>query len=116
MKPRVLLAEDEMLIALDARDALIAGGYEVLGPAARVSTALTLAEEPLDAAVLDVNLNGERIWPAAERLTDRGVPFLLLTGFGQSLEVPARLSAAPRFDKPFDRSRLLEALDLLVGR
>lgn len=116
MKPRVLLAEDEMLIALDARDALTGRGYEVLGPAARVETALALAHEPLDAAVLDVNLDGERVWPAAELLMDRGVPFVLLTGFGAALEVPERLHAAPRFSKPVEHDRLIDALDALVCR
>ena len=114
---RVLLVEDEMLIALDTEEFLAEAGYTVIGPAMSVGEAQRLAEgETLDAAVLDVNLGGTYVWPLAEQLFARGVPFVLLTGFGSSLVVPPDLQRAPRLGKPFRREALLEVLSSLIAR
>ena len=116
--PRVLLVEDEALIALDTADALEEAGYDVIGPADRVPSALALLEtETPDIAVLDVNLAGILVWPVAEQLLARGIPFLLLSGFGNSIEAPASLRGVPRLAKPFMPRQLLAALrDMLPGR
>lgn len=109
---QILLVEDEALIALDVQDILEDAGYTVVGPADRVDSALALAVvEPLDAAVLDVNLAGEQIWPVANALLARDVPLVFLTGS------PARLDPQPGrakvlyIDKPVERSALLQALE-----
>ena len=71
---RVLVVEDEMMIALMIQDMLEELGCEVVGPAARIEAALALADgEDVAAALLDVNLAGERVYPVADRLQQRGV-------------------------------------------
>lgn len=114
---RILLVEDEVLIALDAEDILVGAGYEVVGPANTLDGALTMAaREVLDAAVLDVNLGGTYVWPVAEALVARRIPFLLLTGFGAGLDVPPVLEAIPRLGKPVPADALLRAISVLLAR
>jgi len=104
---RILLAEDEFLIALAAEDALVARGAVVVGPAYSLAESLGLAEgATLDAAVLDVNLNGEDSAPLAALLVRRGVPFVLATGYDRV----DNLHAAPLVAKPYDEDRLDTAL------
>lgn len=81
---RVLVVEDEMLVAMMIEDMLISLGHHVLGPAMHLSDALELAEsEALDFAVLDVNLGrDQRSYPIATRLRERGIPFVFITGYG----------------------------------
>lgn len=108
---RVLLVEDEALIALHTQDVLCEAGYEVIGPVDRLDEALSLARsEQFHAAVLDVNLAGELVWPVADILFERGIGFLLLTGFGFRLEIPPSCNGAPRLTKPLTRDDLLAAL------
>jgi len=98
---RVLVVEDEMLIALDTVDKLKNSGCTVLGPALRLEAAMALTRgERLDAAVLDVYLAGYFVWPVAEALASRNVPFIFLTGFGTGLEFPPAFAAVPRLEKP----------------
>ena len=77
----VLVAEDEYLIAEDLRLALIKVGAQVNGPHGAVASALRGCAAPPDAAVLDINLAGERVFPVAERLLAHGVPFVFTTGY-----------------------------------
>ncbi len=112
---RILLVEDDALIALDTQDALVDAGYEVVGPAISLEDGMVLARERLDGAVLDVNLGGSYVWPIAEALRTREVPFLMLTGFGSALDVPPTLADAPRLAKPVDHSTLLKTLRSLLG-
>lgn len=115
---RILLIEDEALIALDTIDALSGAGYEVVGPAASLSTAVAKAQsERIDGAVLDVNLGGVYVWPAAEVLAGRGIPFVIMTGFGAALDVPPAFAAVPRLGKPLEPRSLLDALGrMLAGK
>ncbi|WP_375262392.1 response regulator [Palleronia sp.] len=112
---RVLLVEDEMLVCMDLEDMLEQFGCIVVGPAARVKQALDLIErEALDIAVLDVNLGTERSYPIADRLSARGVPFLLSTGYA---EVEPSYSDRPRLQKPFSDQQFARALtDLRAAR
>jgi DNA-binding response OmpR family regulator len=81
VRPRVLLAEDQALIAMEFEAMLADLGCEVVGPFGRVAAALEAASTmPLDGAVLDVSLAGHRSFPIAQRLQDRGVPFFFVTG------------------------------------
>jgi two-component SAPR family response regulator len=102
---RILVVEDEALIAVMVEDMLIEMGGEVIGPAATIDDALDMAREhTLDAAVLDVNVRGQRIDPVAEALMARGVPVLFATGYGE-----VRLaSGAPAtvIDKPYTQDKL----------
>ena len=118
MRPkRILLVEDEALVALAAEDALLDAGYVVVGPADRLESALFLAEsEELDAAVLDVNLAGVYVWPVADALDARSVPFVLLTGFGKGLDLPPSCQRHPVIAKPLKPQDLLVALKAQLAR
>ena len=108
---RILVAEDELLLAMEIRRFLEDWGCLVLGPVPSVSRALALlAEEAPDGAVLDVNLKGELAAPVAEALAAREVPFVLLTGYGVPMVTEPVLRAAPRLDKPVSPVSLEAAL------
>ena len=112
---RVLIVEDEMLVAMNIEDMLLDLGHEVAGLASRLGAALALAEEAeFDAAMLDVNLAGENSFPVAERLAARGIPFLFATGYGvQGIE--ERFRDRPILQKPFRAAELAQALEALPG-
>ena len=100
-KPRVLVVEDEMLLAMLVQDTLTELGYEVVGPVSHVAAALQLVGDlPLDGAVLDINLGDERVYPVAEELSARGIPFLFATGYDVS-GIEEAFRARPRLQKPF---------------
>lgn len=112
---RVLVVEDEMMVAMLIEDMLGDLGCETVGPVGRIEDALAIANEAaIDAAVLDVNLNGHETYPVAEVLARRGIPFIFATGYGAG-GLADRFSAAPALQKPFqerDLARLLaEALN-----
>ncbi len=114
---RILLVEDQHLIAEQLAEAMRAAACHVVGPAPTLAQARALAEaEPLDAAVLDVNLDGEMIWPVAEALAARGVPLLLASGYADPVSPPAALRAAPRMAKPVAPEDALAALAALLRR
>jgi DNA-binding response OmpR family regulator len=100
---RVLIAEDEYLLADDLRRELEAAGARVLGPVPSVAMALDLLQAPdaPDVAVLDVNLGGEHVYPVAEALRARGVPFVFVTGY-DTCALPVEFVDAPRCEKPLD--------------
>ena len=114
---RILVVEDNFLAAEVVRDALERHGCTVVGPVGRVADAMPLAEgEALDAAVLDVNLNGERCFAIAEALRGRDVPFVFLSGYDDSTPVPNELKATRWLSKPVAEDRLLAAVGALVAR
>jgi len=103
---RILVVEDEALVAMLVEDALVEAGYEVIGPARSVAQAMKLLEgETPAAAVLDLNLAGETSTPVADALARRGVPFVVATGYGVA-GVPAAHRAAPVLPKPYDPADL----------
>ena len=105
----ILVVEDEALVAEMIVDMLVGLGAAVIGPASTFAMALALAEsEGIDAAVLDINLRGERVDPIADRLKARGVPVLFATGYGVAAGVYCR--DAPVIDKPYTQERLVSAL------
>ncbi|WP_426954459.1 response regulator [Muricoccus radiodurans] len=115
---RVLVVEDEYFLADDLANALQQSGAEVLGPVPTPSQALALLTKgaPPDAAVLDVNLRGEMIYPVADALRDRGVPFVFATGYDQTA-IPTAYQAVPHWEKPHNPRELIRALSsLLAGR
>ena len=107
---RILVLDDEWIIALDTQDMLESAGFEVVGPAATVREALELLHEaPVDAAVLDVHLTGEMSFPVAEALIASGTPFVFVTGFNVT-DLPAAFRHHPLVSKPLMAERLLAAL------
>lgn len=80
---RVLIVEDEVLLAMHLEDLLTALGHEVVGHAARIDMAMKLARESdIDFAILDINVAGSTSFPVAEILGQRGIPFAFATGYG----------------------------------
>jgi CheY-like chemotaxis protein len=111
---RVLLVEDEMLVAMSIEDALAEAGCEVVGPVGTVDGALALLEDSrLDAAVLDMNLNGRSGIPVADALVQNAVPFLVLSGYGAAA-VSGSHRHVPVLSKPFVPEQLIDALKRLV--
>jgi CheY-like chemotaxis protein len=113
---RVLLVEDETLVSMLMEDILVEFGCVVVGPAARLEAALKIAaEEAVDIALLDVNLAGQRSFPIADLLAERGVPFIFVSGYGeQGLEAPHQ--NRPVIQKPFSPEAISQALlDCLNG-
>ena len=108
---KVLLAEDEYFIAQDMALAFTAAAAAVIGPAATVAQALRLVmtEPHLDGAVLDINLKGEMIYPVADALAARGVPFVFATGY-HSGEIPRRFAHCTRCEKPVKADKVAMAL------
>ena len=106
--PCVLLVEDEMCLAMMVQDLLEDAGYRVV-KASRVPGALALAEhESIDAAILDVNLAGTEVFPVADELRRRGVPFLFASGYG-ARGLPGSFADSPVLQKPYD-PQLLETM------
>jgi DNA-binding response OmpR family regulator len=111
---RVLIVEDEMLIALLIEDFLADMGCKTVGPYRSVATALEAARtEPLDLAVLDVNLDGERVYPVAEILAARHIPFLFLSGYGEEA-IPENHAEWKVCAKPFKSDVLMQMLSALL--
>ena len=82
---RVLLIEDEFLVGLEIHSVLTEAGFAVIGPAATVSDALRhVSQEDFDAALVDANLSGDSTEGVAAALSDRGTPFVLLTGYSSA--------------------------------
>ena len=107
---RVLVVEDETLVAMLVEDTLLDAGAQVMGPVATVSEALSMLERELpDLAVLDLNLAGETSEPIADALRARGVPFVVASGYGSS-GVPARHVGVPVLAKPYAPEELTAAL------
>lgn len=107
MTRRVLIVEDESLVATMVEDYLLDVGYEVIGPAGTVDAALDLVEHvDFDVAVLDINLAGTRSYPVAEALEARGIPYLFLTGYDR-FSIPEPFRQRYGLQKPF-RMRDLE--------
>jgi CheY-like chemotaxis protein len=109
---RVLVVEDELLIALALEDILSALDFDVRGPFARVDEALALARaEQFDGALLDVNIRGELVYPVADELLSRGVPVIFCSGYSDSTIMPARFRSVPQIAKPYDDESLLRAMN-----
>lgn len=111
----VLVVEDEMSIVLMIEDALMDLGADIVGPTAWLDAALRLArEEAIDVAVLDINIQGGNSYAVADILAERGIPFLLCSGYGD-WAIEERHRNRPRLAKPYSPSdlegRVLELLD-----
>jgi CheY-like chemotaxis protein len=107
---RVLVVEDEFLVAMDIQLMLARLGCEVVGPCGDLAAALGAAEtRALDLALLDINLRGQPVTPVADVLAARGVPFVFCTGYRLD-QLAGRYPSAPRLMKPFQIADLDAAL------
>ena len=111
---RVLVVEDEYYIAAELKRALDQAGAVVVGPVGSLEQGLELANDQLDAALLDVNLHGKSSFEVAELLDRRGVPFMFLTGY-DAWAMPVRYESIPRLTKPYLVGKVIEAVRLMVA-
>ncbi len=112
---RILVVEDETLIAVAIEEVLQGLGCVVVGPVGKLDAALRLArDEALDAAVLDVTIRGGFVYAVADQLLARGVPFVLASGYG-GWALPESLQSRPRLTKPFTAQALKEQVRALVA-
>ena len=103
---RILIVEDEPLIAMMLEDYVLSLGHEVLGPCESVAQTLEAVEsETFDLAILDVNLQGESVWPAATKLAEKGIPFVLASG-GHVEPPPREFADIPLIHKPYTVDRV----------
>jgi len=110
---RVLIVEDAVLLALELEIGLSEAGAVVIGPAYELDEAMALLDQPIDAAVLDANLNGHSVGPVAEALAARGVPFVFATGYGETGGGPGGFNA-PVIRKPYDVTQVAAAVAELL--
>jgi DNA-binding NtrC family response regulator len=112
---RILIVEDEYFLADDLKQILKEQCVEVLGPAPTMTEALRVinCRQPIDCAVLDVNLRGKSAFPISAALMERNIPFLFATGYG-SAQIPAQFEGVPRLEKPFASAALISALEAII--
>ncbi|HET9232181.1 MAG TPA: response regulator [Vitreimonas sp.] len=113
-KLKVLIIEDESIVAMMIEDLIVDMGHEVVGTAGRLEQAQKLVEDlAIDFAIVDVNLNGVHTYPVAETLKARGVPFVFATGYGvQGLK--DEWKQTPVLQKPFQPDELTRAIDTVA--
>ncbi len=113
---RVLVVEDEMLVSMLVEDMLMEFGCDIVGPAPDLDQAMALADTAeLDAAILDVNVGGRQIFPVADRLKDRGIPFAFASGYGEAGLIEAH-RGTPVLQKPFRQGDLERVLKELAAK
>ena len=108
-KARVLVVEDEPLVALQIEDALQDAGFDVAGPAKSVAEALDLLQAPCNGAVLDIMLGSETSEPVAKVLIERGIPFVTLSGYSEE-QRPKVFADIIGLSKPLASELLVEQL------
>jgi PAS domain S-box-containing protein len=102
----IMLVEDEALVAMAVNDSLTSLGFSVIGPFSRVSDASrALRDRQIDAAILDVNLDGEMVYSLAEILIARNIPFVFATGYGAE-SIEKRFEHIPVLQKPIEKNTL----------
>ncbi len=107
---RVLIVEDEMLVAMTLEDTLLDLGMTIVGTAMHLAPAIELARVcEIDVAVLDINLHGGRSYPVADIMLQRGIPFIFATGYGHA-EGTGAYAGIPVLTKPYSPADLVGAL------
>jgi CheY-like chemotaxis protein len=112
----ILIVEDEPLIAMMLEDFLETLGHSIHRTCDNLDDALVAVEmDGFDVAILDVNLKGEAVWPVAERLRAKNIPFVIASG-GQLEPPPAAFAGVPSLDKPYTIDRITPALEKAIER
>jgi two-component sensor histidine kinase/CheY-like chemotaxis protein len=112
---RILVVEDSALAGLELCEIVSEAGFVSVGPATSVSRALAmLGESKITLAVLDVNMNGELVFPVAEALRQRKIPFVFVTGYGDGYAWPSHLRDVPQLRKPVQAFQLLDAISATI--
>lgn len=117
-KARILLVEDDPLVGLEFQTTLADAGVEAVGPMPDLHHSLAAIMDEgcrFDAAILDVNLRGESTLPLAQLLSERGVPYMFVSGYDLEVVLPAELRRAPKLQKPVTGTQLLAAVRSLIG-
>jgi CheY-like chemotaxis protein len=114
---RILVIEDEYFLAEDICAVLRGLGANIVGPAGEIGEAIGIvnSEQCLDAAVLDVNLKNESIFPVADRLRTLNIPFVFTTGYARNA-IDSRFEDIELFEKPIDVAATANALGKLIGQ
>lgn len=113
--PGILVVEDEYLIRMLLEDMLDELGFNVAAAVGSIAEAAQQAQAgAFKAAILDVNVDGEEIFPVADVLAERGLPFVFVTGYGEN-SLPERFRGRPALQKPFQADRLKATLDNLLA-
>jgi len=108
---QVLVVEDEMMVALLVESMLAELGHDVAGPVGQLDAALQAARhEAIDLAILDININGGEVYPVADLLASRGIPFVFSTGYGRA-GLPPRHKHRPTLHKPYRLDDMRAAID-----
>lgn len=112
---RVLVVEDEYMLATELEMELLDAGAIVLGPIGTIEEAVDLVrfEQEIDGAILDVNLGGEMVFPVADLLIERGVPFVFTTGYDESI-IPPNFKHVVRCEKPINITRITQAIGRII--
>lgn len=112
---KILVVEDEYMIADDLAALLRQAGAEVIGPASSLPKAIRILDggDRIDAAVLDINLRGVNAFPLVDQLRNKGIPVMFLTGYGAD-SIPPDYAGITRCEKPMGTSRVVEELRAMV--
>ena len=112
---RVLVCDDNLLIADVVSEFLQECGFKPVGPVGRLESAMQMARErTLDGAILDINLAGRPCFPICAILSARRIPWVFLTGYSEA-GIPAEYRGAPLIAKPFEPTEMKEILEHMLG-
>jgi DNA-binding response OmpR family regulator len=112
---RILVIEDEMMVAMGLEMALEDAGYVVIGPFGRLDQALEAARnQQMDVAILDINVRGDAVFPVADVLAARGIPYAFLTGYGRD-RLPPGYGGDRILSKPFQAEALVATVQAMCG-
>ena len=111
---RILVVEDSPVVAPFTAEVLADLGYQVVGPAPNMATARELIDgEIFDAAIMDIHIRGERVFSLCDALLEKGVPFVLTSGYAD-WELPDKWQHAPRLQKPYTIEQVQEVLSVVL--
>ncbi|XAZ26301.1 response regulator (plasmid) [Sinorhizobium sp. B11] len=113
---RVLLVEDDLLLAMDMEDFLVDQGFQVVGPFGRLAQALqALSGQPVDLAIVDLNLAGELSFPLIDTLRRRETPIIVCSGYAELPEIRSKLADLPLIAKPWSPQALTKRIDEVLN-
>ncbi len=114
-RKRVLIVEDEAMISMLIEDMVLDFGCQIVGPAARLDHALTLAlQTEIDIGLLDINVDGSVVFPVADVLRFRKIPFIFSTGY-DFRSLPERFRDCPTLSKPFSYQSFADTLRMTLA-